>query len=153
PTFTWLSALASAAAGDSVVGTAVAYRVLAVAFGWLAAWALWRLARDRGDDGLVPLALYARNPLALVETASSGHNEAVMIALALAGLLFMQRRRPVPGVLLLVASTTVKYVTGAVLGLALAAAVFEARGARARVARAAGLGGLALVAGVLLFAP
>jgi hypothetical protein len=76
-----------------------------------------------------------------------------MIALALVGLRFMQRRRPVPGVLLLVASTAVKYVTGVVLALSLAAAVFEARGARARAARAAGLGGLVLVATALLFAP
>jgi hypothetical protein len=153
PTFTWLSAAATLVSGSSVVATAIAFKAMASAFAFLTTWAIWRLARDRGEDGLVPAALFAWNPLAVLETASSGHNEAVMMGLALLGLVYLQRRRLVLGVLLLVAAATVKYVTAAVLALGMVHVVFQQEGWRARLRTAAVLGGVVLAALALLYAP
>jgi hypothetical protein len=153
PSFTLVSAVASAVAGDSVVATAIVYRALAIGFGLLSLSGIRVLARLRGDDGLLPVALYALNPLVLIETASSGHNEAVMIGLALLGFALVQRGHTAGGVLLLVASTTVKYLTGLALALCLVKVTMEARTWPLRARRALGLGALVVAALVLLYAP
>ncbi|HVR60867.1 MAG TPA: polyprenol phosphomannose-dependent alpha 1,6 mannosyltransferase MptB [Polyangia bacterium] len=156
PTFTWLSALVTTIAGGSVYGTAVAFKTMAVLFNIASTWAILRLARERGDgdgDGIGAAALWAWNPMVLIETASSGHNDAVMVGLALLGLLLLQRGRPAPGFLLLLASATVKFVTGSVLGLFLVHHVFQAPTARVGLRRAVGMGGLLLLVLVLLYLP
>ena len=135
PVFTGLSVIAAWAGAGSAVGTALAFKTLATAFGALTVWAAAALARREGRSSLLPVLLVAWNPIALIETAGSGHNEMVMMGLALAGMYLMRQGRTNLGFVLLVCSVHVKWVTAALLGLALVA---HASRHRRRAARAPG---------------
>ena len=68
------------------VGTALAFKTLATAFGALAAWAASRSPGTTAAAACCPCCSIAWNPIALIETAGSGHNEMVMMGLALLGM-------------------------------------------------------------------
>jgi len=59
----------------------------------------------------VALAFFALNPLVTLSTLVDGHNDVVMMALALASFLFLKRRQFVVGLLLLIASIFIKGAT------------------------------------------
>jgi hypothetical protein len=133
PVFTGLSVVAAWIGGGGAVGTALAFKALATAGGALAAWSATALARREGSGALLPLVLIAWNPLALIETAGNGHNEMVMIGLALAGVLLVDRGRPNLGFALLVASIHVKWITAGLAGLVVLARLRDLDGAGARL--------------------
>ncbi|MEW5868525.1 MAG: glycosyltransferase 87 family protein [Chloroflexota bacterium] len=85
------------------------YRLLAISLTGLAAWLVASIV-GRRRTGLVPLALAAWlwNPLTLMATALGGHNDAIMLALALLGWWLLQRQRPLWGVLALILAAHVK---------------------------------------------
>lgn len=87
------------------------------------------------------LAIYAWNPLVVVEFAASGHNDALAIAGVVAALLII-RRRPVVSTLAMTAATLAKIFPGALLPLWLRKAAWP-QNARGWLA---GLGGTALAA-------
>jgi hypothetical protein len=153
PVFTGLSVIAAWLGGGHAIGTAVAFKTLAAAGGALTAGCAAALARRDGRDGLLPLALVAWNPLALVESAGSGHNELIMMGLALLGVLVARRGRPNAGFALLVASAHVKWITAALAALVAVARVRDAAGARRRVREAAILATLAAAITAALYAP
>jgi hypothetical protein len=153
PVFTGLSVAAAWVGAGGAIATALAFKTLATGFGALAAWAGARLAETEKRSGLLPLALIAWNPLALVETAGSGHNEMVMMGLALAGLLVMARGRSALGFVLLVASVHVKWVSAAVVGLVLIAHLRDIDGLRARARQLAKLLAIAVAVTVILYVP
>ena len=153
PVFTGLSVAAAWVGAGGAIATALAFKTLATGFGALAAWAASRLAEREGRSGLLPLALIAWNPLALIETAGSGHNEMVMMGLALAGLLVMARGRSSLGFVLLVASVHVKWVSAAVVGLVLIAHLHELDDWRARARQLAKLLAVAVAVTVVLYLP
>lgn len=151
--YTWLSAIAARLGGRGLVGTVLAWKTMgaltALACAVLAARVARRLgARDRGDLML----LVGANPLVLVESAGSAHNEAVMMALALAGLSLALADRPVRGLLLVAASVLVKWVTGVLFVLLLAYLVRSAPPER-RGRALARLLGPALLLALLLYSP
>src|SRR4029453_14042067 len=80
PIFTGLSVLAVAVGRGGPIGTALGFKILATASAALAAWSVVALARREGRSGALPLAVVALNPLILIETAGSGHNEMVMLS-------------------------------------------------------------------------
>jgi alpha-1,6-mannosyltransferase len=153
PVFTGLSVVATWIGGGHAIGTALAFKTLAVAGGALAAWSAATLARHEGRDDLLPFALVAWNPLALVEAAGSGHNELVMMGLALLGVLVARRGRPNTGFALVIASAHVKWITGALAALLALAGVREAAGARARLLELGRLVAVAAAVTVVLYAP
>lgn len=69
-------------------------------------------------DGTYRLAIYAWNPLVIVEFAASGHNDALAIA-AMVGALAMMKRRPGASVVTLTAGSLAKLFPIALLPLAL----------------------------------
>jgi hypothetical protein len=149
PAFTWLSALAARAGGDGVLGTALAMKAVMVLCNLGACLLVWRLAVDLyGGDGAWALAAYAWNPVVLLETAAFGHNDAVMLALALLGLWLYRRGRPWLGFAALVVSADIKLVTGVVTLFMAGHFVAAGQGRWARIGR--GLGLAAVTAGVLL---
>jgi hypothetical protein len=149
PTFIWLASLAAQAGGNGVFGAALAFKVLAVLFGVASALLVRAVARAlHGGDGNWAFAAYAWNPMVIVETASMGHNETVMLALALGGLLLVQRGRPLLGWTALVMSADVKQLTAALALLFAVQFVWSGAGARERVRRALSLA--AVAAGVLV---
>ena len=62
PVFTGLSVVAAWAGAGSAVGTALAFKTLATAFGALTVWAVGALARREARSSLLPVLLVAWNP-------------------------------------------------------------------------------------------
>lgn len=153
PVFTWLSVVAAWIGAGNAIGTAVAFKTLATLFGALATWAAVAIARREGRSALLPLVLIAWNPLALIETAGSGHNEMVMMGLALAGVCLMRSGRPGFGFVLLVCSVHVKWVTASLAGLVLLARLREVDGARGRAKELARLAAIAIAVTAALYLP
>ena len=153
PVFTGLSAVAVLLGGGGVVGTAVAFKALAAAFGALTAWAVFKLAEREGRSGLVALVLVAWNPLILLETAGSGHNETVMMGLALWGILVARRGRPLLGFAIAVLSVHVKWVTAALVALLIVEQIRDRDDLGSRARELAKLVGIAVLATVALYAP
>jgi hypothetical protein len=109
----WISAGLALLGGGSPLLTALLFKGAMAGFNLVACWAVHRLAVENGEgDGGAALVLYAWNPLLLMESAGNGHADAMMLALALVGLLLWSRGRAATGFATLVASVAVKYVTG-----------------------------------------
>jgi hypothetical protein len=153
PVFTGLAMLAVLAGGGGPVGTAIAFKGMATAFGALAARSAVSIAEREGRDRLMPLVLLAWNPLVLLETAGSGHNEMVMIGLALLGVDLVRQDKIGMGVVALVASAHVKWVTVALGGLVVLACLRAADGARARARLLALVVAITGAVTVALYAP
>ncbi len=64
------------------------------------------------EHSLLPLVLFAFNPLVLIECLSSSHNDIVMIALSLAGVYFLFMNQRINSIIALLASILVKFATG-----------------------------------------
>jgi hypothetical protein len=112
PVWTLISAGAAALGGQDVLRTVLAFKGVAALFSLANCLLVFLLARRLGaGDGLGPLLLYAWNPLVLIETAGSGHNDAVMMTFALLGLLLAARGRLLLGLAALLLSVMVKYLT------------------------------------------
>ncbi|WP_051515786.1 polyprenol phosphomannose-dependent alpha 1,6 mannosyltransferase MptB [Candidatus Blastococcus massiliensis] len=88
----------------------VALRVLSVAAWLLAAVVLVKIARHYGFAANRAVWLGVINPLVLLHIVSAAHNDALMVALVLPGLLLALRGRPLLGVLLCVAAAGVKVI-------------------------------------------
>ena len=164
PVFTGLSALAAWLGGGGVIGTALAFKTLSAASSLTVLWAVWRLAAAQGRaPALRALVLLAWNPLVVLESAGSGHNDPVMLAPALLGLVLVRAeataggrlftRSGWAGFLLLLLSVHVKWVTAAVAGLVALDRVRAAGGFGARAARAGALLGSAVLVTALLYLP
>jgi hypothetical protein len=153
PIFTGLSILAVAVGRGGPIGTALGFKILATASAVLAAWSVVALARREGRSGALPLAVLVLNPLILIETAGSGHNEMVMLSLALAGLVVARNGRRHLGFALSVASVHVKWVTAALAGLTALVWLRDGRGVRARLRELATLLLIAVGLTIVLYLP
>lgn len=122
PAYTLLSALAAALAPSTVLGVALAWKVMsagaALGCALLAARVLRRLGGTPQEAEEAQLWL-AWNPLLILESADSGHIEPIMMVAALAGILLWQRERQARGVIVLVVSTLTKWFSGLVLFFAI----------------------------------
>jgi len=153
PLFTDLSVLAALIGGGGPIRTALAFKLMSAASAAVAAWAIVTLARQQERSGLLPLALFALNPLVLLESAGSGHNEPVMMALALGGLVVAGKGKPNLGFALLVCSMHVKWLTVTLVGLVALARLREIDGWRARSRELATMLAIAVGITVALYLP
>jgi hypothetical protein len=158
PGFTWLSAALTALTGGRVFWTAISFKAFMSAMTLASCWLVRDISiqlgdRARGDDGLGAFALYALNPFVLVETAGMAHNEALVVAYALAGVSLALRGNPWLAFSCFLLSADVKTVTASLALMFAARFVLEAPSFRARVLRLAGLAALAAVLLLLLWAP
>jgi hypothetical protein len=153
PVLTGLFVATAWVGGDNPVATALAFKALAAAGCALTAWAAAALARQQRRDGLLPLLAVAWSPLALIETAGSGHVELVMTGLAMLGLFYWRRRQRTLGFIVLMLSIHVKWVTAALAGLVVIAHVRDIAGVRARALALAKLAAIAAVVTAGLYAP
>ncbi len=91
---------------------------LVVAASLLSGWLIWLILGEvRPGDQLFGTLLYLWNPMVVVELAAEGHNDAVMIMLALLALLLAVRYRPVLALAALALSAYAKFVTLIILPL------------------------------------
>jgi hypothetical protein len=153
PLFTDLSLLATWIGGGRAIRTALAFKVMATAFGAVAAWAIVVIARQQRRSDVLPLALVALNPLVLLETAGSAHNEPIMMGLALGGLAVAGKGKRNLGFALLVASVHIKWITAVLLGLVAIARLREFRGLRARARELATMLAIVVAVTFVLYLP
>lgn len=93
---------------QNLLAVLVAIRVLCVA-GWaVCALIVCRIARRLGGSPAVAMWLGAVNPLVLLHLISGNHNDALMLALLLPGLLLALLDRPLLGIVLCVAGAGIK---------------------------------------------
>ena len=117
PLFTALSYLL---APLSIPASVFAYKGIA-ALSTLAIVALvWNGARLRGVDQVKAVALVGLNPLIVVYGVGGGHNDLLMLAPALAGVILILQGRGRPGGGSIVAAAAVKVTAGLLLPFALA---------------------------------
>jgi hypothetical protein len=124
PLFVQLAALVVGGTGLSVVLSALALRLLAVAGLLLIGLALPRLARHFGGSPPRAVWLVLLNPLVLLHLVAGQHNEALMMGLAVAGLVVALEGAPGLGAVLASLATGVKLpavVVVAAVGLVWAA--------------------------------
>jgi len=105
PTFT-LGTYATAPLG--VGGALWAMKVLAAMSSLACVWLVWRCAELVGRPPLQAAMVFGLNPLLLVLAVGGAHNDLLMLALALAGVMLVLERREVRGGLAAVGAVTVK---------------------------------------------
>ncbi len=153
PVWTALSAAVGAIWGGNVLVQALVYRLIADMCHWANLAALWwALRRLRPGGAPFGLALYAWNPLVVVEFAASGHNDGLLIFFLLVAMGLVVRGRAWAAVAALMLSVATKYTTVLLLPLLLWWATRHRRGWR-RVALATGVGLAAGVALALAYLP
>jgi alpha-1,6-mannosyltransferase len=149
PLWTLISAGAAAVGGQGILVTVLTFKGLAALFNLANCLLVSLLARRLGGgDGRSALLLYAWNPLILIETAGSGHNDAAMMTFALLGLLLAARGRLLLGLAALVLSVLLKYLTALLLFFFVLACLAKQptwRRATALAARMGALGGLMVI--------
>ena len=146
PLWTFASAALSWLGGEQLGLTLFLFRLVPAVAAIVAAILIWRLLRRwRPEQAALGTALWAWNPLVILESAGSGHNDAVLALLLILAVVGLVHRRPVLGILAIAAGVLVKYSAAVLAPLY---AVVLLRRARTRAdRRRVVLGGA--VAGVL----
>jgi len=108
PLFVVSSKAVASVAGGSLAVQVMAFRALELIGVLLVMVSLPRLARHLGTDPGMALWLGALSPLALFGFVASGHNDALMVGLLVAGVTLGVTGRLVPGLALCALAATVK---------------------------------------------
>ena len=112
PMFLWIEQLVMAVAGPDDPDLAIfLFRLVAVAGVVLIMVYVPKLAALLGTDGARAQWITAANPLFLISFVASGHNDALMAGLAVAGVWYAATGRGLAGVLLVTASLGIKPIT------------------------------------------
>jgi Glycosyltransferase family 87 len=125
PIFTALSSLL---APLSIPANVLAYKAIAAVSSLGIVALVWNGARLRGVDPVKAAALVGLNPLIVVYGVGGGHNDLLMLAPAVAGLVLLLQRRSRAGAGAIVVGAGIKVTAGLFLPFALA----DARGPLAR---------------------
>lgn len=153
PTWTLIEAVVARLAGDNILATVVLFKVIAAIAHLGGAAIVFALGRKLSGDGLRPLVLFAWNPVLLIEAAGSGHNDATMLALAMAGLMLVVSGWLMIGASMMMAASLVKYLPLLLIFLTFTYVMSRQR-TRADAALVAGkAGGAMLLTTAALFAP
>jgi Glycosyltransferase family 87 len=115
PLFVGAANVVAGIAGGSLVAQVLAFRVLELIGMVLIMVSLPRLARHLGTDPGIALWLGALSPLALFSFIASGHNDALMMGLLLAGVTLAVEGRLAWGVALCALAATVKLPAAAAI--------------------------------------
>ncbi len=139
-------------AGGSLMTEVLAFRLLELVGVVLIMVFLPRLARHLGTDPGIALWLGVLSPLALLSFVSSGHNDALMIGLLVAGVTLAVTGRFTAGIVLCAAAATVKLPAAAAVVFLVAGRCRDLGTERRRavVARAAAVT-VAVFVGVTMF--
>ncbi|HEY1590401.1 MAG TPA: glycosyltransferase 87 family protein [Solirubrobacteraceae bacterium] len=129
-----------------------AYKMIAGASSLLLVWVVWSSARIRGLNPVKAVAIVGLNPVVVIFGVGGGHNDLLMVAIAMCGVYALLQHRPRASGALLVAATAVKLTAGLMLPFAFAHVARGMGGARPRRALLAGAATAAAVAVGLSFA-
>ncbi len=115
PLFVVVSRVVATVAGSSLVAQVLAFRLIELAGVVMIMVSLPRLARRLGNDPGLALWLGALSPLALFSFIASGHNDALMVGLLLAGITLAMEGRLAAGVALCALAATIKLPAAAAI--------------------------------------
>jgi Glycosyltransferase family 87 len=129
----------------SIPASVFAYKAIAALSSLAIVALVWNGARLRGVDQVKAVALVGLNPLVVVYGIGGGHNDLLMLAPLLAGVVLLLQGRSRLGGASIVAAAAVKMTAGLVLPFALADARGRLHGTRHReVLIGAGISGAAI---------
>lgn len=100
--------------------------LMLASFIW-SAYLIEKIAKNTGFNPLFVLAAFALNPLVLIESLVSAHNDIVMIALVLFGILAFIEKKYVTSVAGITASIAVKYATALVAPAIMARGILKVK--------------------------
>jgi hypothetical protein len=103
-----------------IAGAVWAFKGIAFAASLATVALVWRLAERRGRDPRVAAALVGLNPVVLAFEVGGGHNDALMVALAVAGVALVEGRRAASGGAAFVLGAALKLTPGLLLLFAFA---------------------------------
>ena len=129
PVFT---ALSYVLAPLSIAASVFAYKAIAVVSSLAIVALVWNGARLRGTDQVRAVALVGLNPLIIVYGIGGGHNDLLMLAPMVAGIVLLLQRRGRLGGASIVLAAAVKVTAGLILPFALADARGRLAGTRRR---------------------
>lgn len=86
--------------------TILGFKLLNIFFYLATIFLIWKLRKD-----LFSVLLFALNPLVIIETLLSGHNDIVMIFFALGSLLFIREKKYLLAICFITCSIFIKYAT------------------------------------------
>ena len=118
PLWTLISAGITRLGGDSVAAVVLLFRGISAAAVLAGTWFICRILR-RVSPGQVAqgMVLFLWNPLVILESAMSGHNDTVMAALLLFGIWLHVNERKTGAVAAFILSALVKFITGPLVPL------------------------------------
>jgi len=88
------------------------FKLLVAIFYFLTVWLIWRMTKNT-----LSTAFFALNPLVIIETFVSGHNDIIMIFLFLVSVYFLFRNQKSKSTLFFLLSFLIKYATGILIPL------------------------------------
>jgi len=97
----------------NILLTVFTFKAFVALFYLVLAWLIWRLS----EKSAYSLAFFALNPLVIIETLVSGHNDVVMMAFALFGFYLLFQNRKILSFVSLLISIGIKYATIVLLPL------------------------------------
>jgi alpha-1,6-mannosyltransferase len=131
-----------------IAGAMWAFKVIAFASSLATVALVWRLAERRGHDPRVAAVLVGLNPIVLAFEVGGGHNDALVVALTVAGIALVEHRRTAQGSAAFVVGAAFKLTPGLLLPFAFVSEPGRRRGV---VVGAALAGVAAAVIAVALF--
>ena len=103
-----------------IAGAVWSFKAIAFASSLATVALVWRLAERRGHDPRLAAALVGLNPVILAFEVGGGHNDALVVALSVAGIALIETRRAAAGSGALVLAAATKVTSGLLLPFAYA---------------------------------
>jgi hypothetical protein len=129
-----------------IAGAVWAFKSIAFAASLATVALVWRLAQQRGHDPRPAAALVGLNPVVLAFEVGGGHNDALVVALTVAGIALVESRRAAVGAGAFVLGAAMKFTPGLLLPFALLSHPRERRSLVAGALMAAGVAAAIAVA-------
>jgi len=134
PVWTLISAGATWCTGERLGATVLVFRLVSIAFALATSGLIWSSLRKYSPENATRgLVLFLWNPLLVMETGLSGHNDPVMLALVAFGVWLHLRGRKAGAVMALTLSALVKFLTGMLVPLYMLLVLREAKTWRGRI--------------------
>lgn len=90
----------------NIVPTIFSFKLFVAVFYLGAVWVIWKMSKN-----LLSIALFAFNPLVVIETLVSAHNDIVMMFFALLAFYLLQKKKIIMACFSFIASILIKYAT------------------------------------------
>ena len=129
-----------------IAGAVWAFKSIAFAASLATVALVWRVAEQRGHDPRLAATLVGLNPVVLAFEVGGGHNDALVVAVTVAGIALIESRRAAAGAGAFVLGAAMKFTPGLLLPFAFLSHPRERRGIVAGSVVAAGAAAAVAVA-------